>query len=90
MAAERHYQRQMNQREKVNMRKAEIQGKTWSEAMMTKQEKEEVRHAKQVLRENEDLKAQQLNMLIRHQHQETQVKREMSMLDKQNKARMMI
>ena len=79
---------ELNQNIAVN--KIQAQSRTLTEALETKKEKEINKQRLELLRKQEEEKAQNIKMMIKIQQREAQTKRQQQFVEKQYKARNMI
>ena len=84
----------MNMKQELNqniaVNKIQAQSRTLTEALETKKEKEINKQRLELLRKQEEEKAQNIKMMIKIQQREAQTKRQQQFVEKQQKARNMI
>ena len=84
----------MNMKQELNqniaVNKIQAQSRTLTEALETKKEKEINKQRLELLRKQEEEKAQNIKMMIKIQQREAQTKRQQQFVEKQYKARNMI
>ena len=84
----------MNMKQELNqniaVNKIHAQSRTLTEALETKKEKEINKQRLELLRKQEEEKAQNIKMMIKIQQREAQTKRQQQFVEKQYKARNMI